>query len=598
MWTRLIALGIYLGCVVAAFGQVAPPATAPAGPQEQNAANSKIVAVTVYQGTALVTREVQVREGMGLVELVVRPLPPQTVDSSLFTEGTDGLRVLTTRTRTRAVMEDTRSAVRAREDEIHQLTERNQEIEKQLEVIAQDQAFLGKLEGFTAATMHQLTEKGVLSAENTIKLADYVAQRRQSEAKQEVALRQQMAANQEKIQFAQRQLSELTAGASRIEREAVIVVDKANAAAGTARLNYLVSSAGWQPQYKLRAAGEREPVQIEYLAAIQQQSGEDWSDVQLVLSTAQPMLNAAPPELLSLDISVIGGVGTPAALPNGIAMGQSKSESYRAAGRLRAQAQQELVKNNMSAALGYLNSAAASEQWAELLAREEPNGESGKMREGPSVAYHLPARLTVPSRNDQQLVEVARIELAPTYFYKAVPVLSPHVYRLAKLTNKSEYVLLPGEATMYVGADFVGRMSLPLVAIGEQFTAGFGVDPQIQVERDLVAKNHSIQGGNQVQTYDYRIRVTSYKSNDVQLQLWDRLPHGETETVAVELVQASAELSKDPEYLRSERPKNLLRWDLTVKPTASPGESETITYSFRLQYDRNVAIGNFQPATR
>jgi len=29
------------------------------------------------------------------------------------------------------------------------------------------------------------------------------------------------------------------------------------------------------------------------------------------------------------------------------------------------------------------------------------------------------------------------------------------VYRLATLTNKSENVLLPGEATMYVGADFV-----------------------------------------------------------------------------------------------------------------------------------------------
>ena len=111
--------------------------------------------------------------------------------------------------------------------------------------------------------------------------------------------------------------------------------------------------------------------------------------------------------------------------------------------------------------------------------------------------------MTVPSRNDQQFVEIARIEMDPTYFYKSVPVLSTHVYRLATLSNKSKDVLLPGEATMYVGTDFVGRMTLPLVAIGEEFVAGFGVDPQIQVERQLVEKNHSIQGGNQVQTYDY-----------------------------------------------------------------------------------------------
>jgi hypothetical protein len=31
-------------------------------------------------------------------------------------------------------------------------------------------------------------------------------------------------------------------------------------------------------------------------------------------------------------------------------------------------------------------------------------------------------------------------------------VLTAHVYRLADLVNKSEYVLLPGEATMYEGA--------------------------------------------------------------------------------------------------------------------------------------------------
>ena len=86
------------------------------------------------------------------------------------------------------------------------------------------------------------------------------------------------------------------------------------------------------------------------------------------------------------------------------------------------------------------------------------------------MTYHLRSKLTVPSRNDQQLIEVARIEMTPDYFYKAVPVLTPHVYRLADLVNRSTYVLLPGEATMYVGSDFVGRMDLPLVAVGERYT--------------------------------------------------------------------------------------------------------------------------------
>src|SRR5205085_1187291 len=137
--------------------------------------------------------------------------------------------------------------------------------------------------------------------------------------------------------------------------------------------------------------------------------------------------------------------------------------------------------------------------------------------EGPSVTYHLPTRLTIPSRSDEQIVEVARIDMKPDYFYKAVPVLTSHVYRLANLTNKSDYVLLPGEATMYLGTDFVGRANLPLVAIGEQFTAGFGVDPQLQVQRQMTDKTRATQGDNQVLKFEYRILVSSYKPQPVKL---------------------------------------------------------------------------------
>lgn len=240
-----------------AFAQVEPPAAVPAevpppAPAPQPAAPaqkqpaitpSRITAVTVYQGNALVTREVDVRGGAGLVELVVNPLPPQTIDGSLFTEGSDGIRVLTTRYRTRAVKEDTREAVRKAERQIKDLQDKTQEIQKQLEVIAQNHQFLSKLETFTSATMQQMTEKGNLNAEGTLKLANYVTETRASDAKKQVDLQHGLEATNESITFAQRQLAELAAGGNRTEREAVIVVDKANAAAGKVKFSYLVGAA-------------------------------------------------------------------------------------------------------------------------------------------------------------------------------------------------------------------------------------------------------------------------------------------------------------------------------------------------------------------
>src|SRR5207302_3157741 len=170
-------------------------------------------------------------------------------------------------------------------------------------------------------------------------------------------------------------------------------------------------------------------------------------------------------------------------------------------------------------------------------------------------------------------------------YYKGVPVISAYVYRQANLTNAGKYVLLPGEATMYDGSDFVGRMNLPLVAVGEQFTVGFGAEPQLQVQRQLIDKARSMQGGNQVLTYEYRILVSSFKPEPVKVQVWDRLPHAESETMGVTLVKATPEVSKDPMYVREDRPWNLLRWDLEVAPDRNGEKAEAVSYEFKLELD-------------
>ena len=165
-------------------------------------------------------------EGKGLVEVVVTPLPAETIDSSLYTEGTDGLRVLSTRYRTRAVKEDTRKEVRAKEEQIRTLKQEAERLQKEVQVIEQNLQLLTKLENFTGATMQHLTEKGLLNSEATIGLAKYVMNSRATESAKQVEIQQKFQANAEATEFATRELGELTAGASRTERDAVIVVDK------------------------------------------------------------------------------------------------------------------------------------------------------------------------------------------------------------------------------------------------------------------------------------------------------------------------------------------------------------------------------------
>jgi uncharacterized protein (TIGR02231 family) len=552
-------------------------------PKPKQAA-SRVAAVTVYQNGALVTREVDVPEGVGTFELVVTPMPPRTVDTSLYSEGGDGTRILTTRARTRAVKEDTRDEVRKLQAQLKELQLAAQKIQGDLETSKQNLQLLGKLEGFT--------DKGQLNSEATVALTKYIMEQRAEKAKEQVALQQQLQNNQEQIQFTQRELQGLATDGGHTERDAVIVVDKRNAAPAKVRLNYLVEGATWRPQYKLRAGKDKEPVIVEYLAAIEQNTGEDWGNVNLVLSTAQPQLNAAPPDLKALEVSVIPVHAPNAGQAGGAPVLKQVEEQSKS---LRGQAQMAYNTNKSEVGGRLVNDAAALEQYRDLWATRElnPSAAACDDREGPSVTYHLATRLTVPSRHDEQVIQVARLEMAPDYFYKAVPVLTQHVYKLANLTNKSEYVLLPGEATMYIGTDFVGRATLPLVAIGEKFTAGFGVDPQLQVQRRLIDKTKAMQGGNQVLRYDYRILVNSYKAEPVKVQVWDRLPHADTPAAAVTLLTQKPETSTDPLYLREERSKNLLRWDVTVEPTMTGEKALAINYEFKVELDRQMQIGTF-----
>ena len=238
----------------------------------------------------------------------------------------------------------------------------------------------------------------------------------------------------------------------------------------------------------------------------------------MTLSTAQPMLNAAPPELHALAVAVVPRAPMPGLPVSRLAtnLGQSGGSRLPAIGagcakaagaggmpgwadlapRGSAQCRPAVRRRPSASRLALVQTPTASHDdgasWTRrprtcaarprrrstCATRRTPTnwpttprswsrpatscdrgparrpGEVHSRRrrpgnEGPSVTYHLPPKLTVPSRNDEQVIEVARLDMEPDYFYKAVPVLTPHVYRLADLTNKSKYVLLPGEATMY-----------------------------------------------------------------------------------------------------------------------------------------------------
>ena len=76
---------------------------------------------------------------------------------------------------------------------------------------------------------------------------------------------------------------------------ATVEVDVITAGDLEIELTYVVQNARWQPLYDLRLAGAN--LEVTYLAQVAQNTGEEWGDVSLTLSTAQPALALLIPEL-------------------------------------------------------------------------------------------------------------------------------------------------------------------------------------------------------------------------------------------------------------------------------------------------------------
>jgi hypothetical protein len=112
----------------------------------------------------------------------------------------------------------------------------------------------------------------------------------------------------------------------------------------------------------------------------------------------------------------------------------------------------------------------------------------------------------------------------------------------------------------------------------------------VRLTHELEDKQTRIQGGNRIDTYQYRIALSNYKKTPVELRLLDRLPYSDDASVKIELSKTEPELSKDAEYLRTARKKGILRWDLKLPANTIDDKAIVVKYGFTMEYDRNMQI--------
>jgi hypothetical protein len=144
---------------------------------------------------------------------------------------------------------------------------------------------------------------------------------------------------------------------------------------------------------------------------------------------------------------------------------------------------------------------------------------------------------------------------------------------------------------VYLDGRFVGHSEIPTVARGQTFVVGFGADPQLRARRELAGRTENIQGGNRELSFKYRLVLENYKDQPATVRLFDRLPYSDRPNdVRIKLGELKDPLSKDELYVRTERPKGILRWEIEVPASATGEKVRIVDYGFTLDFDRNFAL--------
>jgi uncharacterized protein (TIGR02231 family) len=343
---------------------------------------------------------------------------------------------------------------------------------------------------------------------------------------------------------------------------------------GEVTLEYIVYGAGWTPVYDLRAGGNLDQVELTYRAEVLQQTGEDWNEVDLALSTSEPEFGAQAPELAAYWLSLRNPYA-----PREMSRGGLVSSSAGVANDSMALDKDfKAVINNL-----YDSNFNPAAFYASVQST------------GASLRYAITRPETIPSRPGTSRVLVGRsaMDVEPEHY--CVPSLDEKVWLRGMTTNTSPWVMLPGQASVYFGGDYVGLAQIGNVRLGEEFPLHLGVDPALSVERITLEKKVSTSGffGSRTSvTNGWRIRfenagaVGAKPDGSVDVIVRESLPRSNDDRLEIEVDLVLPALSKDERWQQDREEKGFLTWVFNV-----PGKSEaSIEWRSKMTFPEELVL--------
>jgi uncharacterized protein (TIGR02231 family) len=353
-----------------------------------------------------------------------------------------------------------------------------------------------------------------------------------------------------------------------LEKETkMIVVELESAKPGVVDVvvSYLIrAGAFWQPVYDARASFEKSEIELVCYGLVTQNSGEDWVDVSMSLSTASPSVGGNLPYVAPWILRPVA---------------PRQSMPMRA---MRNKSDMNMEMKMMAQSDAFSGGAPREES---LQVAEVSYAQA--QERGTSIVYALDRSITVKADGSQHKLPIFTDTLKAVYEYSTYPRAVTLAYLGSRVTNSEIHQILPGSVSIFLDGEYVGVSELGQVAPSETFDLYLGADESVKVARQLVEKkvDETILGlpsASKVTTFVYKMTVENYKAKPAKVKLFESMPVSENDKIKVKVSKVTVE----PTTKDWETRKGVWLWEMTLQPK----EKKEILYTFTVEHPKDVIL--------
>lgn len=372
-----------------------------------------------------------------------------------------------------------------------------------------------------------------------------------------------------------KQLNELNARRNRPSHDIRVIVEAKEAGNAILYLSYIVDEAGWIPGYNIRAKDTQSPITLEYKADVFQNTGVDWEDVALTLSSGNPNAGGTQPTLQPWNLYVQEAYTV-------TKIAQYRGGRYEESPAPEPATAAEKTVEEISTEDDYGgDDGAAFDSMDETIDYEGSSStlaEYTTVQEGATTAeFKIAVAQTIRSNGKAEQVTVRTADLPAFYRHFAVPKLDNDAFLTAGLTGWDTLNLLPGAAQVFFEGTYVTEVIIDPVATSDTLNLSLGRDKKVIIERNQLKDFSKVRtlGVNRERTFAYEFKLRNTKDAAVNLTLEDQIPVSQDKEIVVTLVDASG--------AKLDEATGKLVWDLKLEKA----ETKVVKLMFTVKYPKN-----------